>query len=85
MSNTITDIELLSDTLGDHKSVNECYNMFANECQNEKLRNCALMLLTKEHELQAEIFVCLNKLGGYPIKEANNECIKEIIDKLNEN
>lgn len=58
--------DLLEDILTAQKYITETYNLFANECRHETVRNDILNLLNEEHQLESDIFDEMHRRGWYP-------------------
>ena len=56
MNEVYTEKEILGDALNSEKNVTTLYNLGANECVHDNLRETMLDLLAKEHDIQVDVF-----------------------------
>lgn len=79
-----TDKEVLGDGLTAAKASTSNYNMFSNECVHEKVHNCMINLLNKEHDIQDEIFHMMSSKGYYPTPAAEEKKIEDAKQKYSQ-
>ena len=56
MNEVYTEKEILGDALNSEKNATTLYNLGANECVHDNLRETMLDLLAKEHDIQVDVF-----------------------------
>ena len=77
---TMTEKDILADSLSFQKYVTSNYNMFAGECVNPQLRTELLSILKEEHDIQNEIFCEMHSRGWYEVKPAQMQeidCLRQ--------
>ena len=79
---TMSEKEMMDDTLGSQKLITSSYNTFANECANNQLRSTFLNILTDEHDIQARIFDEMSARGWYQLKQADQNEIMQAKQKF---
>lgn len=57
MNEIYTEKEILGDALNTEKNATNLYNLGANECVHDNLRETMLNLLSKEHEIQVDVLI----------------------------
>lgn len=77
MQSIYTEKEILGDALNTQKSSTNLYNMSANECVHNDLRNTVLDLLGKEHDIQVEVFNKMHTMGYYPTPSADAKKVQD--------
>ena len=76
-ANILNEKTILQDSLIGQKLITESYNTFAGECVNQQLRNTMLSILGDEHNIQADIFNCLQSHGWYQTEPAQQQKIAD--------
>jgi spore coat protein CotF len=71
MPSSLTDKEMLNDTLNSQKLIENNYNTFANECVNPQLRDDFINILREEHDLAFNVFQEMSQRGWYQTKSAD--------------
>ncbi|MFR6562299.1 MAG: spore coat protein [Eubacterium ventriosum] len=66
MNEVYTEKEILGDALNSEKNATTLYNLGANECVHDNLRETMLDLLAKEHDIQVDVFNQMHTMGYYP-------------------
>lgn len=82
MNEIYTEKEVLGDALNTEKNATNLYNLSANECTHENLRNTMMDLLQKEHEIQVDVFNRMHSMGYYPTPAAEGKKIQEAKSKF---
>lgn len=77
MAGIYTEKEILGDALAAQKSATSQFNMFANECVHEDVRNTMLHVLEQEHAIQQDVFNIMHKQGFYPTPAAEEKKVQE--------
>ncbi len=72
---TMGDKEQLFDALSAQKFTTSNFNTFANECDNQSLRNDMMSILNEEHTIQYDIYKEASKRGWYPVAPAEQQKI----------
>lgn len=70
MNEVYTEKEILGDALNSEKNATTLYNLGANECVHDNLRETMLDLLAKEHDIQVDVFNQMHTMGYYPTPAA---------------
>ena len=78
---TMEDKDRLNDLLISQKHETSNYNTYANECANPQLREDFLSILKEEHDIQADLFMEMQKRGWYPVKPADQNSITQAKQK----
>ncbi len=81
-TNKFDDRDILKDSLLSQKYMTQCYNMYANECCDVKLRDELVNILCEEHQIQADIFAEMKKRGYYETQNAEHESIAKAKQKF---
>ena len=76
------DREMLEDALCSQKLLTDSYNLYADECATVALRDEMLSLLHEEHCIQADVFLEMQKRGGYPTPMAEEQKIQTVKQKF---
>lgn len=84
MQGIYSEKEILGDALTAEKTATGNYNMFANECAHEGLRNAILDCLAKEHAIQVDVFNKMHEMGYYPTPEAQDDKISQVKQKFSQ-
>ena len=66
-----TDKEILADALTAEKTATNNYNMLANECVHDSVRDAILKCLEQEHCIQEDVFNMMHERGYYPTPDAD--------------
>lgn len=74
--------EILGDALSAEKATTEHYNVFANECVHQSVRNAILDCLDKEHAIQQDVFQMMHTKGYYPTPAAQAQKVEEAKQKF---
>ena len=79
MNEVYTEKEILGDALNSEKNATTLYNLGANECVHDNLRETMLDLLAKEHDIQVDVFNQMHTMGYYPTPaaEAKKKCRRQ--------
>lgn len=80
--NGMQDQEMINDLLASEKTLTGTYNTFTNECATPKVRNEFLNLLNEEHQMQADLFLEMNKRGWYPTPAAQQQMVEQAKTKF---
>lgn len=76
--------EVLADALTAEKTATEHYNLFANECVHENVKNAILDCLDKERTIQSEVFNLMHDRGYYPTPKADSQKVSEAKQKFSQ-
>ena len=74
--------EILQDSLISQKLITDSYNTFAGECVSAQLRNTMLNILDDEHQIQADLFSCLQANGWYCTEPADQQKVEKARQKF---
>ncbi len=77
MPGIYTEKEILGDALTSQKNSTSLFNMYANECVHEDVRQTMLHILSQEHEIQQDVFNVMHKQGYYPTPAAEEKKVQE--------
>ena len=77
MPGIYTEKEIFGDALAAQKSATSQYNMAANECMHEHVRNTKMNILNQEHEIQKEVFDGMHAAGYYPTPAADEKKVQD--------
>jgi spore coat protein CotF len=83
-SQTMTDKELINDSVSSQKYISGSYNVYANECVTPELRNDFLGILNEEHQIQAELFTEMQNRGWYQVQTAEQNKISQAKQKFSQ-
>lgn len=75
---TYSEKEILSDALESEKTATGHYNMYANECVHDDLRQTILQCLSEEHTIQKNVFDEMHERGFYPTPTAETNKVQQI-------
>lgn len=75
---TYTEKEILSDALEAEKTATDHYNMYANECMHDDLRQTILECLAEEHDIQKNVFDEMHTRGFYPVPAAEESKVAQV-------
>ncbi len=73
----LSDQEIMTDVLFNHKQITEIYNTFANECTDDAIRTDMLTILREEHNMQASVFSEMQKRGWYAPVQAEQTAVNQ--------
>ena len=73
---------MMSDALYSQKLITENYNIFANECAEQQIRDIFITILNEEHQIQADVFDEMNKRGWYSTQKAEQQQIQQVKQKF---
>ena len=73
-----TEKEILGDALATQKCATGQFNMAANECVHEDVRQTMLHILKQEHEIQQDVFEMMHAAGMYPTPEAEAQKVADV-------
>lgn len=76
--------EVLADALAAEKATTEHYNLWANECVHQEVRNAILDCLDKEQEIQQDVFHMMHSKGFYPTPAAQTQKVEEAKQKFSQ-
>ena len=76
--------EVLADALSAEKTATQHYNLFATECVHSNVRDTILDCLSKEHEIQQDVFNMMHAKGYYPTPEAQMQKVEEAKQKFSQ-
>lgn len=82
MNEVYTEKEILGDALAAEKAATNLFNVCANECVHNELRNTMLDILDKEHEIQVDVFNQMHMMGFYPTPDAPASKIQDAKNKF---
>lgn len=73
-----TEKEILGDALAAQKCSTSNFNLSANECVHEDVRQTMLHILNEEHDIQQEVFNMMHDKGFYPTPAAEQEKVNQL-------
>ena len=76
------DKDMLEDVLTSQKQITGLYNTYANECATTAIRDEMMNILHDEHDIQADIFMEMQKRGWYPTPMAEEQKIQSTKQKF---
>ena len=76
------DKEMLEGVLTSQKQITGLYNTYANECATTAIRVEMMNILHDEHDIQADIFMEMQKRGWYPTPMAEEQKIQSTKQKF---
>lgn len=82
MTQNYTDKEVLGDGLDAQKGATNLFNMMANECVHDDLRETILDILNEEHRMQVDVFNMIHERGFYPTPSAQPQKVEEVKHKF---
>lgn len=77
MPGIYTEKEILGDALAAQKAATGQFNMSANECVHEDVRQTMLHILSQEHEIQQDVFEMMHAQGYYPTPVAEAKKVQD--------
>ena len=78
MQEIYTEKEILGDALSAQKSTTALFNMSANECVHENVRQTLLDILSEEHDIQQDVFNMMHDEGYYPTPAADEKKVQQL-------
>ena len=82
MAGIYTEKEIYGDALSAQKACTNQFNMAANECTHESLRQTMMKILNEEHEIQKSVFDGMHASGYYPTPAAEEKKVQEAKQKF---
>ncbi len=79
---TMTDKELIGDSVSSQKFISGNYNTFVDECVTPELRSDFMMILNEEHQIGAELFTEMQNRGWYQVQSAEQTKIQQAKQKI---
>ena len=77
-----TEKEILADGLAAQKSATSLFNMSANECVHDNVRNTILKILNEEHVIQVDVFDMMHQRGFYETPAAEEKKVQDAKQKF---
>ena len=77
MTGVYTEKEILGDALATQKTATANFNMSANECVHEDVRQTMMKILNEEHSIQQDVFNMMHAKGYYPTPAAEQQKVQE--------
>lgn len=74
----------MDDMLTVQKHTTQNYNLFANECETQSLRDCTMQILREEHDIQANVFDTMLSRGWYAPEQADQQQISNAKQKFSQ-
>lgn len=84
MPGIYTEKEIYSDALASQKASTGHFNMAANECVHEDIRQTIMKILNQEHEIQKDVFDGMHAAGYYPTPAAEEKKVQETKQKFSQ-
>ena len=84
MPGIYTEKEIYGDALTAQKGCTNQYNLAANECTHEDVRQSVMKILNQEHEIQKSVFDGMHAAGFYPTPAAEDKKVQETKQKFNQ-
>ncbi len=78
MTGVYSEKEILGDALKAQKAATSEFNLSANECAHEELRQTMMMLLREEHDMQQEVYEMMHAKGYYPAPDADMQKVAAV-------
>ena len=78
MQEIYTEKEILGDALSAQKATTALFNMSANECVHENVRQTLLDILSEEHDIQQDVFNMMHDEGYYPTPAADEKKVQQL-------
>lgn len=79
-----SDKEILNDGLSTQKATTDMFNLAANECVHDDLRDKILNILNQEHSIQYEVFNMMHQRGWYQTPAAEEKKVTEAKQKFSQ-
>ncbi len=77
MTGVYTEKEILNDALTAQKTATVNFNISANECAHEAVRQTMMKILNEEHSIAQDVFVMMHEKGYYPTPAAEQQKVQE--------
>lgn len=77
-----TDKEVLADGLSAQKAATSLFNMSANECVHDNVRDTVLRILEEEHRMQVDVFQLMHQRGLYQTPAADEKKVENAKQKF---
>ena len=84
MPGIYTEKEIYGDALSAQKACTSNYNLAANECTHEEVRQAMMKILNQEHEIQKSVFDNMHAAGFYPTPAAEDKKVQEAKQKFSQ-
>ena len=84
MAGIYTEKEIYGDALSAQKACTGHFNMAANECTHEDVRQTLMKILNQEHDIQKSVFDNMHAAGFYPTPAAEEKKVQEAKQKFSE-
>lgn len=82
MAGIYTEKEIYGDALSAQKACTNQFNMAANECTHENIRQTMMKILNEEHVIQKCVFDDMHAAGFYPTPAAEEKKIQDAKQKF---
>ena len=82
MPGIYTEKEIYGDALSAQKASTGQFNMAANECTHEDVRQTVMKILNQEHDIQKSVFDHMHAAGFYPTPAAEEKKVQEAKQKF---
>lgn len=79
---TMTEREMMEDSLCSQKHIAAGYNICAGECCSAQLRTAFLNILADEQELGSQVFEAMQARGWYQVEEAGQSEVSKAKQKF---
>ncbi len=79
---SMTEKDMMEDSLSSQKQMSSNYNTYASECSAQQLRSAFLYILSEEHELGSQIFDEMSARGWYQTKDAEQSELEKVKQKF---
>ncbi len=79
---TMTEREMMTDSLLSQKVMAEAYNTYTDECSDTQLRNAFLSILNDEHDINSQIFEEMCARGWKKPKKAEQTEVLQVKQKF---
>ena len=84
MPGIYTEKEIYGDALSAQKASTSQFNLAANECTHEDVRQTMMKILNQEHEIQKSVFDNMHAAGFYPTPAAEDKKVQEAKQKFSQ-
>lgn len=84
MPGIYTEKEIYGDALSAQKACTSNFNLAANECTHEDVRQTMMKILNQEHEIQKSVFDNMHAAGFYPTPAAEEKKVQEAKQKFSQ-
>ena len=82
MPGIYTEKEIYGDALSAQKACTSQFNMAANECTHEDVRQTMMKILNQEHDIQKSVFDNMHASGFYPTPAAEEKKVQDAKQKF---